>query len=192
MRNVFLFIRRYFNFLTFLVLQILALAFLYHYNEFHNAVFMNVAGEITGKINEKYSNVEYYFKLKKTNEALVSENVHLRSLLRQNYESPDTTNRIVVDSIRVDSLLGFQKYNYYDARVVGSYESTQNNYLTIHRGAKQGIRKNMGVIGPMGIVGRVENVSDNFAIVLSALSKDHDVKAKLKNLVKVALWDGMA
>ena len=63
MRNLFLFIRRYFNFLFFLVLQMLALTFLFRYNRFHEAAFSNVAGELTGKINERYSNVEYYFKL---------------------------------------------------------------------------------------------------------------------------------
>src|SRR3982751_5761062 len=105
MRNVFLFIRRYFTFLIFLVLQIFSLTFLFRYNKFHEAAFAVVAGELTGRINERYNNVEYYFRLKKTNEALVQENVHLRSLLRENYEAPDSTTNIVVDSIKVDSLM---------------------------------------------------------------------------------------
>jgi len=155
---------------------------------------MNVAGEVTGKINEQYNNVEYYFKLNKTNEALMSENVYLRSLLKQNYEAADTAQGIVVDSIRVDSLLRFQKYKYYGARVVGSFISTQNNYLTIHRGSTQGIRKDMGVIGPLGIVGRVANVTDNFAGIMSALSREHRFKAKLKKSGENGTigWDGVS
>lgn len=194
MRNVFLFIRRYFNFLLFLVLQILALSFLFRYNKFHEAAFSGVAGEWVGKINERYNNIEYYFKLKKTNEALARENVYLRSLLKQNYESPDTTLKMVVDSIRVDSLLKFRKYMYYDARVVGSFVSTQTNYLSIHRGNKQGVRKDMGVIGPLGIVGRVVNVSDNFATVMSILNKQFKVKAKLKKSGENGTieWDGVS
>ncbi len=31
---------------------------------------MGVANELTGRINTRYSNVEYYFHLKKTNESL--------------------------------------------------------------------------------------------------------------------------
>ena len=31
---------------------------------------MNVAGELTGSINQRYSKVEYYFRLKKINEQL--------------------------------------------------------------------------------------------------------------------------
>ena len=194
MRNVFLFIRRYFNFLFFLVLQIVALTFLFRYNRFHEAAFNGVAGEVVGKINEKYSNVEYYFKLKQTNEALVNENVHLRSLLKTNYESSDTTQKIVVDSIRIDSLLKFQKYVYYNARVVGSLASAQTNYLDIHRGANQGIRKDMGVIGPQGIVGRIVDVSDNYAVVMSVLSKQFKVKAKLKKTGENGTieWDGLS
>lgn len=93
MRNIFLFIRRYFNFLFFLVLQIVALTFLFRYNKFHDAAFMGVAGEITGKINERYNNVQYYFKLKNTNEALAKENFYLRSLLKDNYQGADSTQR---------------------------------------------------------------------------------------------------
>ena len=65
MRNIFLFIKRYFNFLFFLLLQMLALTFLFRYNRSHEAAFIGVAGEVTGKINEKYSDVEYYFSSKK-------------------------------------------------------------------------------------------------------------------------------
>src|SRR6187402_3265434 len=112
MRNIFLFIRRYANFLFFLALQILALSFLFRYNKFHEAAFMGVASEVTGRVNSRYNNVEYYFKLKKTNEALVQENVALRMLLRSNYLASDTQHLVVVDSIRVDSLVKFQKYTY--------------------------------------------------------------------------------
>lgn len=192
MRNIFLFIRRYFNFIFFLVLQIIALSFLFRYNKFHEAAYLNVAGEVTGAVNERYNNVQYYFKLKKTNEALAQENVYLRNLLRDNYQAPDTARRLVIDSIRVDSIKRFQKYSYYDARVVGSFISTQMNYLTIHRGEAQGIKKDMGVIGPLGTVGRVVTVSENYAVVMSMLNQNFKVKAKLKKSGEngTVEWDG--
>ncbi len=180
MRNIFLFIRRFSNFLFFLVLQILALYFLFRYNKFHEAAFMGVAGELTGRVSEKYNNVEYYFKLKKTNEALVNENLRLRNLLRQNYEGADTTKKLVIDSIRIDSLLSVQRFRYYDAKVVGSFVSTQNNYITLHIGTNQGVRKDWGVVSPQGIVGRVVNVSPNFSVVMSALHRDFKVYSMLK------------
>ena len=141
-RNIFLFIRKFSNFLLFLVLQILSLYFLFTYNKFHQAAFMGVAGEFTGRISERYNNVEYYFKLKQTNEALSKQNEHLLNLLRQNYEGADTAKKYFTDTLRVDSLMTIQRFKYYDAKVVGSFVSMQNNYFTIHRGTKQGLPTN--------------------------------------------------
>jgi rod shape-determining protein MreC len=191
-RNVFLFIRRHFNFLFFLVLQIIALSFLFRYNKFHEAAFLNVSTEVTGRINEKYSNVEYYFQLKATNEALVKENLRLRQLLKDNYEAPDSLSRLIHDTIRTDSGHSILKYRILEAKVVSNTTSLQNNYLTIHRGFAQGVRPNMGVIGPQGLVGTVINVSENFATVMSLLHRQFRVVVKLKNGGErgVVEWDG--
>ncbi len=67
------------------------------------------------------------------------------------------------------------------AKVVGSTVNTQINFLTIHRGALQGVRPNMGVVGPQGIVGQVLNVSDNYATVWTLLNRQFRVVVKLKN-----------
>ncbi|KIC94562.1 rod shape-determining protein MreC [Flavihumibacter solisilvae] len=194
MRNIFLFIRRYFNFLFFLALQVLALSFLFRYNRYHEAAFMSVASEITGSVNTRYNTVEYYFKLKKANESLVQENVHLRELLRSNYQGADTTRQLVVDSIRVDSLVLDQKYFYRDAKVVGSFVTTQTNFFTLHRGLNQGVNVDMGVIGPRGVVGRIVNVSSNFSTVMTMLSRQFKVDAKLKTSGDrgTISWDGIS
>ena len=194
MRNVFLFIRRHFNFLFFLVLQIIALSFLFRYNKFHEAAFLNVSTEITGHINERYNGIEYYFQLKKTNESLVRENLVLRQQLKENYEAPDSIRRLILDTIRVDSGKYFIKYRILEAKVVNNSIGSQTNYLTIHRGFAQGVRPNMGVTGPQGIVGSVVNVSENFATVMSMLHLQFKVVAKLKNSSETGTinWDGQS
>ena len=101
---------------------------------------MNVSTEITGKINERYNNVENYFQLKKSNEALVKENAQLRQLLKENYEAPDSGRRLIYDTIKVDSGKSILKYNILEAKVVNSTISLQANYLTIHRGFAQQVR----------------------------------------------------
>ncbi|MCF1716264.1 rod shape-determining protein MreC [Flavihumibacter sp. RY-1] len=193
MRNIFLFIRRYFNFLSFLALQALALSFLFRYNKFHEAAFAGVANEITGRVNEQYNTVDYYFKLKKANENLVKENVALREMLRSNYQSPDTTQKLIVDSIRLDSLKPFQRYVYREAKVVGSFITTQTNFITIHRGSDQGVRPDMAVIGSNGVVGRVVNTSANYSTVMTMISRQFKVDGKLKNSGERGSigWDGL-
>lgn len=194
MRNVFLFIRRHFNFLFFLVLQIIALSFLFRYNKFHEAAFLNVSTEITGRINERYNGIEYYFQLKKTNDALVRENFTLRQQLKENYEAPDSNRRLILDTIRVDSGRTILKYKIMEAKVVNNSIGSQTNYLTIHRGFAQGVRPNMGVTGPQGIIGSVVNVSENFATVMSMLHRQFKVVAKLKNGSETGTidWDGQS
>ncbi|HEX4852017.1 MAG TPA: rod shape-determining protein MreC, partial [Puia sp.] len=179
MRNVFLFIRRYSNFIFFLVLQILALSFLFRYNKFHEAIFMNVAEDWTGGLSAKYNSVEYYFQLKKTNEQLVSENTALRNQLKENYESPNIPAKTVIDTFSVDSLKRIQKFIYLPAKVVGNTVTSQVNFLTIHRGSLQGVRPNMGVVSSQGIVGTVVNVGENYSSVMSLLHRQYKVVVKL-------------
>ncbi len=194
MRNVFLFIRRYFNFLFFLVLQIVSLSFLFRYNKFHEAAFMGVAGEMTGRLNEKFNNVGYYFKLKMTNEELVRENKRLNQLLRENLEGPDSNRKLVSDTTYTDSLKKILKYVYLEAKVVGNSVNSQANFLTIHRGAAESVKPNMGVVSSQGIVGTVVNVSENYAVVMSLLHRQYKVVVKLKNGGDrgTVEWDGLS
>jgi rod shape-determining protein MreC len=193
-RNVFLFIRKYSNFLFFLLLQIIALSFLFRYNKYHEAAFMNVAGEFTGSINQRYSKVEYYFRLKTINEQLAAENLRLNQLLKDNYERPAGNEKVVLDTVQADSLLEIKKYTWMGAQVVGSSVNTQVNFITIHRGFLQGVRPNMGVVSPQGIVGNVLNVSDNYASVMTLLHRQFKVVVKLKNGGERGTieWDGIS
>lgn len=192
MRNIFLFIRRYFNFLFFLVLQIVALSFLFRYNKFHEAAFMGVANELTGRVSSRYSNIEYYFHLKNTNEALARQNEQLLNRLPANFQAPDTARKMVTDTTRYDTLGTVRRYVWRGAQVVNNSVSMQNNYITIHRGEKQGVQKEMGVVSPQGLVGMVVNTSENFAVVMTMLNRQSSVSAKLRKTGEIGKvqWDG--
>jgi len=193
-RNVFLFIRKYANFLFFLLLQIIALSFLFRYNKYHEAAFMNVAGEFTGSINQRYSKVEYYFRLKKINEQLAAENAVLNQLRKENFERPTGNEKTVLDTIQTDTMREIRKYTWMGANVVGSTVNTQTNFITIHRGLLQDVRPNMGVVSPQGIVGTVVNVSDNYASVMTLLHRQYKVVVKIKNGGDRGTieWDGIS
>lgn len=192
MRNVFLFIRRYLNFFLFVIIQIVALMMLFRYNRFHQAAFMGVSGELTGRVSQQYNTVEYYFNLKKTNEELVAENTRLRNMLRQDFSAPDTSSQLVIDSIRVDSIEQFRRYLYLPAKVVGNNVMSQTNYITIARGSAQGVERDMAVVSPSGVVGTVVNVSRNMASVMSLLHRQSGVSASLARTGETGTveWDG--
>ena len=181
MRNVFLFIQRYFVFLTFLVLQFVALWMLFKYNRFHRAAFLGVASEVTGRINKQVDKVDDYFALAAENRQLHRMNDSLLNLLPMNYNIPDTGARAVVDTTRYDTLSPFRRYIYRDAKVVYNSINMETNYLQLNRGARQGIRENMAVINSAGAaVGVVVNVSPNFSHVMSLLHVKSRISASLK------------
>jgi rod shape-determining protein MreC len=193
MRNIFLFIRRYFNFLLFLVLQIVSIVFLVKYNKTHEAAYSSIANEFTGRINAQYSQLYDYFHLKQANRELNEENVRLKNLLGINFEGGDTTKRTVIDSLIRDTTGKVRKYVWLPAKVVSNSVASQMNYLTLHRGANQGIKKDMAVVGPNGVVGTVIDVSENFSRVMSLLHRNSKVSSMLKNsgIIGSVEWDGV-
>ena len=131
MRNIFLFIRRYFNFLVFLILQVLCIVMIVHYSKYHQAMFGNSANRITGKINAQYDRIEYYFQLKKTNDSLVKANETLYNKLASNYNLPDSGSKQMIDSIRIDSIVQYRKFNYISAKVVANSVTSQSNFVVL-------------------------------------------------------------
>jgi rod shape-determining protein MreC len=192
MRNIIAFIRQFFNFFLFLVLMGVSLGILINYNQTYQVVFSNIANETTGKVGEQYNKIEYYFKLKKTNEQLSAENAELRGLLKTSFENPDTSSVIKIDSLLKDTLGRVRKFRFLPAKVVNNDISGQTNYITLYRGSKQGVTKDMGVIGPQGIVGKVILVSNNYCRVMSLLNRNTKVSAMTKKGFYTGLldWDG--
>ncbi len=193
MRNIFLFIRRYFTFILFILLQGFSIYIIVHYSNYHKAAFSKTANQFTGKVNEKYSQVAYYFSLKKTNDSLVAANEKLYNKLKADFELPDTTSNFIVDSIKVDSMEHYRKYRYYPAKVVYNSVAAQNNFIVLNRGSSQNIKAGMGIIDPnQGVVGVVTDVSAGFAVVMSLLHKDSHLSGKLLKGGETGTlnWDG--
>ncbi len=194
MRNIFLFIRRYFNLLIFLVLQVISIYFIVHYSTYHTAAFGNIANQVTGKVNTQYSNIERYFYLKKTNDSLVKANETLYNKLKMDFELPDTTSKQGVDSVMIDSIMQFRKYTYLHARVVANSVSAQNNYIVLSKGKAGNLRVGMGVVDPNNaVVGITTDVTNDFAVVMSLLHKDSHISGKLLKTGETGTlsWDGI-
>jgi rod shape-determining protein MreC len=194
MRNVFLFIRRYFNFLLFLLLQVFSIYLIVHYNKYHNAVGSAAMNEVTGRVNKQYSEVNNFLQLKQKNSLLHIENERLRNQLKENFENPDTTTKLVTDSIPYDTLGNKRKWLYLTAKVVSNSVSSQNNFIVLGRGAGQQLSKDEGVVDTNnGVVGIITDISENFAVVMSLLHKDSRISGILKNDPNGGgsiVWDG--
>lgn len=152
-----------------------------------------MSNQLTGKVNTKYSQVDNYFRLKRTNDSLVKANENLYNKLKIDFELPDTVTRTMIDSIRIDSILQFRKYSYLSARVVSNSVSTQNNYIVLSRGRSKQLHEGMGVVDlNNGVVGIITEVTDDYAVVMSLLHKDSHLSAKLfkGGETGTLTWDG--
>jgi rod shape-determining protein MreC len=71
------------------------------------------------------------------------------------------------------------KYPLINARVVSRAISVSQNTVTINSGENQGVRAGMPVINDRGLIGIVQNTSENFSIVRTL--KNIDLKITVKN-----------
>jgi rod shape-determining protein MreC len=158
----------------------------------HEAFFSSTANELTGSINTRYNDLRSYFGLKEINRELVAENARLRNQLRADFAGPDTTRKLVIDTLLKDTIRHIRKFIYLPAHVVGNTYTLQANFLILERGSQQGVKKGMAVVGPQGIVGVVVRTSDNYSTVMSLLHRNSKVSAMLKkdNNAGSIEWDG--
>lgn len=174
MRYFLILIKRSRILLLFLVLEVFALNWVVQTKSYPRAQFRSVNTEINGRISEWNSQWNSYLNLRIENEYLAAENKQLRqqlnsALMVQNYGA-DTIG---------DSLLQ-QRYTFIPAQVVHSSHLKANNFLIIDKGQRSGITRNMGVIGPQGVVGVVASVSSNFARVIPLINNSLTISASLK------------
>lgn len=180
MRNIFLFIRRYFNFLLFIALQVICIASIVRYSKYHEAAFNKQANQLTGRINEKVSSIQYYFKLKRTNDSLVNANERLMNRLFAEADPADTLHREKINNLRIDSLYPFRQFTFRGCKIVANSVNLPNNFLVLAGGTKDGFGAGMGVINSQGaVMGIITEVSEDFSVVMSLLHKDSKISGKL-------------
>lgn len=174
MRNLLKILYTYHFLLLFVALEIVSFVMIVQSNNYHSAAYASRAKAVSGSIYETVNNFKEYLSLKEANKALAAENAKLRNYLLSNYNTFDTTRIVLHDSIYR------QLYRYQEAKVVSNSVNKQYNYITLNKGSRNGIKPEMAVIGPNGVVGVVNGVTENFSNVISLLNVDLKISAKLK------------
>ncbi len=194
MRTFILFIRRFFNLILFLGVEVVCIIMIARTKTLQGNDIVSSANVVSGLLYKKQNDVVYYFGLGRMNDSLLNENARLRlqmamlkgidtlhdSLVHKPIGKPDSTH-----------VVRYADYVYRTARVINNSVSAANNYITINRGSNDGISRNMSVISGNGTVGRVVHVSPHFASILSVLSVKQQVSARLKDgTYGYVTWDG--
>jgi rod shape-determining protein MreC len=171
MRNLIYFIAKNNAFFLFILLEIICLFLIFQNNPYQGAAFFNSTNAATGNVYRIANNVTDYFNLRRENDALQTENIWLRSQLNS-AKSIDTVNIYAPADTA-------QLYTFIPAKVIKNTSHRLKNYITLNRGRKHGIEKEMGVISSNGVVGVVVKVTENLSLAMSLLHNDFAVGARV-------------
>ncbi|MEQ9262059.1 MAG: rod shape-determining protein MreC [Owenweeksia sp.] len=175
MRYLLAFLYRKRIFLLFLALQLVAFSLIFRSRSFQRSSLLNSSSAVTGEVLEVYNEYTQYLDLEHQNERLSEENARLRSLLPDAY-LPLTRNTLQAQDTSYDV-----QYSYVKADVINSSFRKSRNFITLNRGALHGVKREMGVIGPRGAIGIVQNVSDHFCTVIPLINPGISVSGKFKD-----------
>jgi len=193
MRSLLRFLVRNYFFLLFLVLELISITLIIRYNNYQNVKFFNSSNQVVARIYETFHAATSYFNLQQTNTELAVKNAILKNLLQQ--VIPDeVVPGIVSDSTTKNSIATPRiRYHYIPARVINNSVNRQNNYITLNKGRKDGVRPDMGIVGPQGIVGIITNVTDHYSTGPTLLNKRWRVSAKIRknDYFGSLVWDGL-
>jgi len=185
MRTLLRFIQKYSNLMLFLLLEAIAIALLVQGSTFQRSKLVGLNREISGYLFSRVDGAREYLSLKQVNEQLALENLKLRNRLDQ--------ISVLMDSSTVISRF-IEPYHYYyvPSRVVQNSVYKQYNYITLDKGKKDGVFRDMGVISDMGLVGIVFESSSNFSTVIPIINRDFRLSVKIKsnNYAGILQWEG--
>ncbi|MDO8966632.1 rod shape-determining protein MreC [Algoriphagus sp.] len=185
MLRILQFLYRIRAFILFVFLEVLAIWMIVSNNSPQGAAFFNSSNVLIGSVLKKQADVIQFFSLAEANEALTSENAEILQQLRLLQIKPDSISFVL------DSALA-ATYQFKGGRVIGNSLRFSQNYLTLNKGSKHGIKPGMGIFNPEGVVGRVKSVSENYSVAFSLLNTGLLVSSKIKSsdVFGSVQWDG--
>ena len=179
MRNLLNFLLKYNYCFLFILLEVISFVLLFRFNHYQGSVFFTSSNKLAGSVYEAANHVTGYFHLKSINDDLVQKNLELE--LQMEHLSK-TLADVMGDGMYVEQLKkdALANYDMFKARVINNSLTHIDNYITIDKGEKDGIRSEMGVVNGNGIVGIVYLTSDNYSVVIPVLNSKSNISCKIK------------
>lgn len=182
MRNLFSFIIRNSSWLLAILLIVFSFYLVFSQNSYQRSVYLTSAGAVTGWFYETSNKVTAFFHLQKNNKELLERNAKLenelyalKSQITENNTQPDSLQAFATDSANVS------QFTFIPAEVVNMSFSGVNNFVTLNKGARHGVKPDMGVISQKGVVGVVLTVSVSRCVVIPIINPKFRLSAKLKD-----------
>lgn len=178
MRNLLNFLLKYNHWFLFILLEVISFVLLFRFNHYQHSVYFSSANAVAGKVYEVSGGITSYFHLKSVNEDLLDR---IMELEQQNHNLEDALGRHLSDSTELNSIRNLPNTDYqvFKARVINNSLNLVDNYITLNRGSKDGIRPEMGVVDGNGVVGIVYDTSSRYSRVISVLNSKSSISCKI-------------
>jgi len=178
MRHLIKFLIRNNHFFLFLLLEVISIGLVCHFNYYQNSVFFTSCNKVAGSVYRMTGGISSYLHLQESNDSLIAVNIQLQRELHvfrqsQKDREDDARNHIALHPSR-------QKFELIPAHVINNSTRQTNNYITLDKGTSDGVYPEMGVINGDGVVGIVNDASAHYATVLSLLNSKSITSCKLK------------
>lgn len=138
--------------------------------------------KIVYTVNEKVKGYFDFFinfsNVKKENEELTAKNAELENKLIEYERMKDENTRL---REMFDYSQNNANYDYLGCNIIGYSGGNISNGYIIDKGTKDGVEKDMVVITPAGLVGKVTKASSSFAIVQTILNENIAVAAMVES-----------
>ncbi len=181
MHNLTEFLAKHNHWFVFLVLEVVSMVLLFRYNSYQGSVWFSSANAVTGKVYEWDSAVESFFSLSGVNSQLTQRNAFLEEQVRMLDDSIARLTRSQEAAVtRLSSMVPFQGCRLIPAKVVANMVNRYDNLITIDKGSADGVKRDMGVVCGMGVVGIVYLVSEHYSIVIPALNSHSNISCTIQ------------
>ena len=180
MRNLIRFLKLNQFLLLFLIIEGFSVFLLLSNNSYQANKAINYSTQYTSLIHNYSHSFSDYVSLKQTNEYLVTENAKLHTMLKHE------------ESFHDSILVKNKMFSYQSAKIINNSINKRNNFITLNKGEKHGIKQGMGVVTHNGVIGIIYSVSENYSIVISLLHRKSSVGIKLlrNNHNGILKWKG--
>lgn len=191
MYNLLDFIKKYNYWFLFIALEIVSLVLLFRFNNYQGSVWYTSANSIAAKINGIHHDMMAFINLKEVNKQLSDNNIRLQMQISELRTALDKANSkpSVNEQVVLDSLKG---YDLIAAKVVSNSILKNENYLVIDKGAADGIKTEMGVVGGGGVVGIVFLTGPHYSLVMPVINLKSNISCRIRhhNYFGYLQWTG--
>lgn len=179
MRNLIEFITKYNHWFVFVILEAASFVLLFKFNCYQGSVFFSTANAVAGKVYEWDAAVKTFFSLTEINRQLSTRNLYLeqtvRALAEQTHKETGDPSRLQRTQMQV-----LNEFKLIPAKVITNSVDKKDNFITLDKGAADGVRKDMGVACGNGVVGVVYMVSDHYSVVIPLLNSKSNLSVTIR------------